>query len=281
MEDKDEASKAFLKEISELKKENDKLKEGIRWKKFYQDSYVAQASAEAGEYANRIQTLEPALVNLKEKTGFKSGLQGMESEGKKPSGDVEEETIIPKEKLEDEDEQKNKDTKMWDDERDRLKQDKEDVPKRTKEGKPDQDDRELQGTIDATPEAHSRNTPDVLALTPDATLLFGNTGPERPVALTPAQSEDSTSNISPQSLIANIQSAPLTPNNRLTCLKRRTSWIECIITHPSPRLPSILLAQMPLASRCPTPATLPTTIPAKRHLCAILSVLRWIPWMFR
>lgn len=114
-EDKDEASKAFLKEISELRKENDKLKEGIQWEKIYQNSYIAQASAEA-EYANRIQTLEAALGNLKEK-------------------------------------------------------DKEDVPKRTKEGKPDQDDRELQGTADATPEAHGSHTPDVLALTPDATLL--------------------------------------------------------------------------------------------------------------
>lgn len=141
----------------------------------------------------------------------------MESEGKKPSGDVEEETKIPKEKHEDEDEQKNKDTKMWDDERDRLKRDKEDVPKRTKEGKPDQDDRELQGTIDATPEAHSSHTPDILALTPDATLLSGNTSPERRVALTPAQSEDSTSNISPQALLANTHSAPLTPNNRSNC----------------------------------------------------------------
>lgn len=103
---------------------------------------------------------------------------------------------------------------MWDDERYRLKQDKEDVPKRTKEGKPDQDDRELQGTVDATPKAHSSHTPDVLALTPDATLLSGNTGPERPVALTTAQSEDSTSSISPQALLASIQSAPLTSNNR-------------------------------------------------------------------
>lgn len=88
------------------------------------------------------------------------------------------------------------------------------MPKRTKEGKPDQDDRELQGTVDATPEAHSSHTPDVLALTPDATLLSGKTGPERPVALTTAQSEDSTSNISPQAPLASIQSAPLTPNNR-------------------------------------------------------------------
>ena len=87
------------------------------------------------------------------------------------------------------------------------------MPKRTKEGKPDQDDRELQGTVDATPAAHSSHTPDVLALTPDATLLSGNTGPERPVALTTAQSEDSTSNISPQALLASIQSAPLTSNN--------------------------------------------------------------------
>lgn len=200
VEDKDDASKAFLKEISELRKETDKLKEGIRREKFYQN---AQASTEAVEYANRIQTLEAALGNHKEKTGFKSELRGMESEGQKASGNAEEETKIPKEKLEDEDKQKNKDIKMWDDERDRLKQDKADVWKRTKEGKLDQDDRELQGTIDATPEAHTRHTPDVLALTPDATLLSGNTGPKRPVALTPAQSENSTSNIS-----------PLTPNNR-------------------------------------------------------------------
>lgn len=33
VEDKDEASKAFLKEISELRKKNDKLKEEIRWEK--------------------------------------------------------------------------------------------------------------------------------------------------------------------------------------------------------------------------------------------------------
>lgn len=54
----------------------------------------------------------------------------------------------------------------------------------------------------------------MLALTPDATLLSGNTGPKRPVALTPAQSENSTSDTSPHMLLATIQSAPLTPNNR-------------------------------------------------------------------
>lgn len=214
VEDKDEASTAFLKELSELRKENDKLKEGIRCEKFYQNTNVAQASTGAVEYANRIQTLEAALGNPKEKPGFKSELRGMESEGKNPSGDVEEETTIPKEKLEDEDEQKNKDTKMWDDERDMLKQGKADVWKRIKEGKPNEDDPELQGTMDATPEAHTRHTPDVLALTPDATLLSGNTGPKRPVALTPAQSENSTSNTSPHMLLATMQSAPLTPNNR-------------------------------------------------------------------
>lgn len=183
--------KAFLIEISELRKENDKLKEGIRWDKFYQNSYAAQTSPEAGEYANRIQTHEAELRNLKENTDFKSGPQGMEGEGKKLSGDIEEETKIRKEKLEDEDEQKNKDTR-----------------------KPDQDDRESQETIDANPEAHGRHTPDVLGLTLDATLLSGNTGPERPVALTPAQSENSTLNSSPHKLLANIQSAPLTPNSR-------------------------------------------------------------------
>lgn len=72
--------------------------------------------------------------------------------------------------------------------------------KQTKEGKPNQDDRELQGTINATAEAYSSHNPDVLALAPDAALLSGNTGLDRPVALTPAQSGDSTSNTSPQTL---------------------------------------------------------------------------------
>lgn len=73
---------------------------------------VQRQAQKRGEYANRIQTLEAALGNLKEETGFKSELQGMESKGKRPSGDVEEETQVPKEKHEDEEEQKNNDTKM-------------------------------------------------------------------------------------------------------------------------------------------------------------------------
>lgn len=116
----------------------------------------------------------------------------MEGQGKRLSGDVEEELNFRKVKLEDEDEQKNKDTR-----------------------KLNQDDGKLQGMIDAAPEAHGRHTPDILGLTPDATLLSGNTGPERPVALTPAQSENSTSNTSPHTLLAKIQSAPLTPNSRV------------------------------------------------------------------
>lgn len=93
-----------------------------------------------------MQTLEAELGNLKEKTGFKSELQGLNGEGKKLSSDVEGETKTRKEKLE-EDEQKSKATK-----------------------KSDQDDRELQGTIDANTEALGRHTPDVLGVTPDATL---------------------------------------------------------------------------------------------------------------
>ena len=93
------------------------------------------------------------------------------------SATIEAEIKIPKEKLEDEEEQK-KDTKTWDDE----KQDKEDATKRTKEGMLNQSDQELQGTIDATLETHISYSLDVLALTPDATLLSGDTGPGRPVA---------------------------------------------------------------------------------------------------
>lgn len=46
------------------------------------ESYIAEASTEAREYANRIKTLEATLGNIKEETGFKSELQGIESECK-------------------------------------------------------------------------------------------------------------------------------------------------------------------------------------------------------
>lgn len=56
------------------------------------------------------------------------------------------------------------------------------MTKRTKEGMLNQSDQEWQGTIDAALETHISYSLDVLALTPDDTLLSGNTGPGRPVA---------------------------------------------------------------------------------------------------
>lgn len=155
------------------------------------------------------------LENVKGKIGLNSELQGMEGEGKQASNDVEAEMKNPEDKLADQDEQK-KGPKMWDEENDKLKRHNEDVTKRIKEGKPNQDDQELQGTIDATPEPHSGPFQDALSLTPDIAPPSGNIGPESLVVLTPAKSGHSTSNISLQTLAANTQSfSPTTPNNRV------------------------------------------------------------------
>ena len=148
------------------------------------------------------------------KTGLQSEPQGMEGGVKQASNDVEAEIKNPKEKLADQDEQK-KDPKVWDEGRDKQKRYNEDATKRSEEARPNQDDQELQGTIDATTEPHTGPCHDALALTPDASLSSCNVGPETsPVALTPAKSEHINPKISLQTLPANIQSAPPTPNNR-------------------------------------------------------------------
>ena len=177
------------------------------------------------------------------KTGLKSEPQGMEGEGKQGSNDVEVEIKNPKEKLADQDEQK-KDPKVWDEGKDKLKRYNEDVTKRFKEVRPNQDDQELQGTIDTT-EPHRGPFHDALALTPDASLSPGNVGPENPVALTPAKSGHSNPNISLQTLPANIQSAPPTPNNRAD-MPPIVGKLDSLDTKTS--LPT---ASKPIASRDP------------------------------
>lgn len=207
VEDKDEGSTAFLEEAKELKMKIDTFLEE-------DEPVVEQAGEDAREYENRNQTQEVKLEYPKGETGLKNDLQGMEGESKQASHDVETEIKNQREKVADQDEQK-KDPKRLDEKKEKLKRDNVNATKRINEGKPNQDDQKLQGPSNTTPEPHSSPSQVALGLRPDATLSSSYIAPESPAALTLTKLGHSTSNISPQTFPADIQSAPPASNNRV------------------------------------------------------------------